>query len=143
VPADVVERLDRLRHLTLRREEARGTHGAQHLVADEEAAREDALMADYVDPVCALSRDSGNPWNADYTGTWLAAAEPVLIPPARDGSKFLDTGWVVLVEQRSQDVLAPVQSLRRHLLLQGAVPSAMLGVAVGTLLAWGFWPRRK
>jgi hypothetical protein len=136
VPADVVERLDRLRQLTLRREEARGTHGAQHLVGDEEAARQDALMDDYVDPVCALSRNSGDPWNADYTGTWLAAAEPVLIPPARDGSKFLDTGWVVLVEERTQDAFAPVRKLRGELVFQGVETLLMLLAILAGL--WAF-----
>jgi serine/threonine protein kinase len=136
VPADVVERLVRLRRLTLRREEARGGHGAQHLVGDEEAARKDALMDDYVDPVCALSRDSGNPWNADYTGTWLAAAEPVLIPPTRDGSNFLDTGWVVLVEERTQDALGPVRKLRGELIVQDVETLLMLLAILAGL--WAF-----
>jgi hypothetical protein len=136
VPEDVVERLVHLRHLTLQREDARGGHGAQRLVGDEEAAREDALMADYVDPVCALSRDSGSPWHADYTGTWLAAAEPVIIPPARDGSKFLDTGWVVLVEERTQDALDPVRKLRGELIVQGVETLFMLLAILGGL--WAF-----
>jgi hypothetical protein len=136
VPEDVVERLVHLRHLTLQREEERGRHGAQQLVGDEEAAREDALMDDYVDPVCARSRGSGAPWHADYTGTWLAAAEPVIIPPARDGSKFLDTGWVVLVEERTDDAFGPVRRLRGELIAQGVETLCLLLVILGGL--WAF-----
>jgi serine/threonine protein kinase len=136
VPEEVVKRLIDLRELTMRREQTRGGRGPQYLLADEEEARKDALMDDYVDPVCALSKDSGYPWHADSAGTWLAAAEPVIIPPARDGSKFLDTGWVVLVEERTEDALAPVRKLGGELVVQGVETLCMLLVILGGL--WAF-----
>jgi hypothetical protein len=98
---------------------------------------ETAPPPDYTDPVCAFSREYNRqpfpgyqPWYPDYKGGWLAAAEPVIISPPKDGDLPRDAGWVVVVEERSQDALGPVQKLSGQLVVQGF---QALGLLLGIL----------
>jgi hypothetical protein len=118
LPAEQVQRLRQLR---------------QDRLAGRPAGA-DAFLAMPTDPVRAASAASGEPWSADYTGPWLAAAEPVLVYPRRDGEKITDTGWVVVVQERSADALAPVQELRHDLR-----SLALQGLAVVVLVMAGLW----
>jgi hypothetical protein len=103
---------------------------------------ENAPPPDYKDPVCAFSKEypqpfpGYQPWYPDYKGTWLGAAEPVVIPPRKDRDTPVDTGWVVLVEERTRDAVAPVGQLRWELLVQGVQTVVMLLAILAAL--WGF-----
>jgi len=66
-----------------------------------------------------------------FSGTWLAAAVPVIIPD--DEERPQDSGFVVLVQQRRDEVLAPVRALQWRLGL-GAV-----GVSALVLLLFLGW----
>jgi hypothetical protein len=112
LPAEVVERLKKLRRVAL---------------GHEKGGEADALFPGYHDPVADAS--------SEYAGPWLAAAAPVVIQPRKDGERPLDTGWLVLVQERTQDTLGPVTRLRQKLLLQGWESAAL--VAAILLGLWG------
>jgi hypothetical protein len=132
LPAELVTRLQELGRLTLEREEAkRGRGQAPHEPGPGE--KDLALLPDYDDPVRDASRSDPQPWSQDYAGTWLAAAAPVIVYPRKDGEPLVNTGWVVIVQERSRDALEPVQNLKRDLLLQGVETLAMLLFTVALL----------
>jgi len=85
------------------------------------------LFEDYQDPV----RDQ----DSAYGGQWLAAAAPVVIQPRKEGDQPQSTGWVVIVQERAGDAVAPVRVLERKLLVQGAQTLLMLLLIMGAL--WG------
>jgi hypothetical protein len=119
LPQDMVERLKELRRIAL----GHGDPG------------DAALFPDHHDPVREASQGYEDVWSPDYDGPWFAAAEPVIIPPRRDGDQTLDTGWVVLVQERASEVLRPISQLRRELLGQGVQTAGMMLVIV--LGLWG------
>jgi hypothetical protein len=94
-------------------------------------AQLDALTADpsgptvyfenYVDPVEGPSS----------VGEWIAAAVPVLIPT--DAGQPTDSGFVVLVQQRRDEVLAPVRALQWRL---GYGAATALGLVVILVALW-------
>jgi hypothetical protein len=70
----------------------------------------------------------------EYAGTWLAAIEPVVVH-ADDGSAR-KTGWVVVVQEKKDLALDPVDHVRTQLIRQGATAALTLVVVLGGL--WGF-----
>jgi eukaryotic-like serine/threonine-protein kinase len=102
----------------------------------QEPSEEEALFKEFQDPVRAASAGDSAPWSPEYAGPWLAAAEPVIIPPRKDGDPIVDTGWVAIVEEGTADALQPVRELRGQLLVQGLETLAMLVVVMAAL--WGF-----
>ncbi len=81
---------------------------------------------DYRDPLGAVF--------SDYAGTWLAAIEPVVVH-ADDGS-VRKTGWVVVVQEKKDVALDPVDHVRTELIRQGATAAVTLVVVLCGL--WGF-----
>jgi hypothetical protein len=90
---------------------------------EEPQAAGPASWHDYTDPV-----------GGDFRGSWLATAEPVVVPSA--GADVRDTGWVILVQERVADTVAPLRALTTRLIVGGVVALALV-VAVVTVL-WGF-----
>jgi hypothetical protein len=81
----------------------------------------DGTWTDYTDP-------AGGP----FAGSWLAAAERVVV--RGEGGGDVDTGLVVLVQERRGEVLNPVANLRGRLGLGGLV--AGLAVLATVLAMW-------
>ena len=77
----------------------------------------------YADPAAAEGFD----------GAWLASAQRVGVRQDRDG--VADTGWVILVQERRDDVMHPVRDLQWRLGYGAA--GAVLFVAVLVLTMWG------
>ena len=69
-----------------------------------------------------------------FSGTWLAAAEPVVV--SVPGRAPYDTGWSVIVQQRPGQAMAPVANLRDTLLRQAVLALAISVCVIGVL--WGF-----
>jgi len=63
---------------------------------------------------------------------WLAAVEPVLVAHGR--GDVLDSGWAVVIERKTADVLAPVDDLRGTL-----VAAALIAHLVVLVLVAGLW----
>ncbi len=80
----------------------------------------------YVDPVSETG--SNGTGITEFGGTWLASVRRV-----RVGPKQLDTGWVVMVQERRAAVLKPVRELEWRLGYV-AFASAMLVLALGVLM---------
>ncbi len=78
-----------------------------------------------------------DPVGGDYAGRWLAAAEPVVVP-GREG-KLRDTGWVVVVQQRHDDAVGPVDGLKRKLMGLGLTALALVVGVVTALWAFVLW----
>lgn len=92
------------------------------LPVDSGSPRED-YRGDYSDPV-----------GGEYEDRWLATLQPVVV--VRSPKAVHNTGWVVLVQERSRDTVRPVQELENKLLMGGAVA---LGIVIGVMVAmWSF-----
>jgi hypothetical protein len=59
----------------------------------------------------------------------VAAIEPVLV--IRDLNHVDDTGWVVIVQQRHNDIIDPLLNLRYRVILSGLLPSSVVLIAAG------------
>ena len=121
LPPEVVEQLQRLR---------RAEAGQEPL--DQSMAQ----LPKYNDPMGDATAGLPKPWSQDYKGPWLAAAASVIVDPRKDGEDPVDTGWVVVVEERTRDALDPVGQLKQKLLLEGAVTLGVVFALMGGL--WGF-----
>ena len=112
-----------LRHPDLERDGAEPItpHYADAVVrwADEKA--EFAPEREYEDPV-----------GGEFAGDWLASPERVQV--RLDGAELVDTGWVVLIQERRADVLQPVSALKRRLGYGAAAAIAFILVMV--LVMW-------
>ncbi|MBN9121051.1 MAG: serine/threonine protein kinase, partial [Planctomycetes bacterium] len=64
--------------------------------------------AGYTDPVSTAA--DGAPGRPEYGGQWLASVHRVRVGPEK-----VDTGWVVLVQERRDEVLRPVRDLQWRL----------------------------
>ncbi len=87
----------------------------------------------------ALIRDYRDPLAGPEGGRWLAALAPVEVEGA--SAAAARTRWVVLVQQRYDAAVAPVNELREHLWTRGLLLLAALAVLTGGLglfLAWVF-----
>lgn len=76
---------------------------------------------EYIDPV-----------GGEFSGTWLASVERVTV--RLDGDSLVDTGWIVLIQERRADVLRPVEALKRRLGVGAA--AAVLFVFVIVVVMW-------
>jgi len=76
---------------------------------------------EYIDPV-----------GGEFAGPWLASAERVAV--RLDGEGIVDTGWVVLVQERRADVLQPVRALQWR--LGAGAGSAVAFVVVLIVILW-------
>ncbi|MDA7979149.1 MAG: protein kinase [Pirellulales bacterium] len=86
-----------------------------------ERVRQFQLQTEYRDPV-----------TGDDSGAWLAAVVPVEV---NHGNTKSSTGWAVVVQQRPEEAVAPLQSLRSSLLTLGGV--ALASVALVLVGMWG------
>lgn len=86
------------------------------------------------EPIQSLMTDYQDPIGGEFEGDWIAAMQPVFV----DGRKWdvADTGWGVIVQERFDDVIAPVRGLRERLVRQGLVALAAVLLVVSAL--WGF-----
>lgn len=69
--------------------------------------------ADAKDGAFPNEQDYRDPVGGKYAGEWLASAERVIVRP-EEGNP-LDTGWVILVQERRDGVLRPVYDLQWRL----------------------------
>lgn len=92
--------------------------------AENEQTNELATLDDYQDPVAG-----------HFSGRWLAAAEPVEVLSRQDLSSR-DTGWIILVQERYTQAVAPVQRLRDQLLWRAKLATTVFAVVLAGL--WGF-----
>ena len=100
--------------------DAMNATGADHAPFDDGAG--------YIDPVSVAT--SGVPGQAAYEGKWLASVNRVRVGPDK-----VDTGWVVLVQERRDDALQPVRDLQWRLGYVALLASAAILVLVA--LMWG------
>jgi hypothetical protein len=83
---------------------------------------------EYTDPVSQPT--DGKDGISEYSGTWLASANRVRVGPEK-----IDTGWVVVVQERRDATLQPVRNLQWRL---GYVAlAATIIVLVLMALMWG------
>lgn len=75
--------------------------------------------------------DYRDPVGGAFDGAWLASVERVVVRP-EDGNP-IDTGWVILVQERKDQVLEPVTSLQGHLRRGGAVTAVFLLLIVSVM----------
>jgi hypothetical protein len=80
----------------------------------------------------AEERSYSDPVGGEFGGPWLASVERVMAKV--DGGAPRDTGWVVLIEERRDDVLKPVRALQWRLGYGAAAALAFIVVLV--LLMW-------
>lgn len=86
---------------------------------DAPAGAEFAAGRAYTDPVA----------RPEFAGEWLAAVHRVRVGPDK-----VDTGWVVLVQERRDEVLDPVRALQARLAL-----AALAALVLGFLLVALMW----
>jgi serine/threonine protein kinase len=80
-----------------------------------------SIIEHYTDPV-----------GGSYEGDWLAAVEPVFVE--RGTGALVDSGWAVLVEERTSDTLRPLTRVRSLMAYGGLV-----GLGLVTLVIGGLW----
>jgi eukaryotic-like serine/threonine-protein kinase len=89
---------------------------------------------DYKDPIGKLYDD--------YGGEWLASVMPVVVP-GKD-CKLVDSGWVVLVQVKQDEVLAPVRDLEWRLgfgALAVLIPLVLIFLLLGVMSMMDRLPR--
>lgn len=99
--------------------------------APELLDKKDGYAGEYSDPV------GNESWGRRFAVPWIAAVEPVHVPvsPMPDASPELrDTGWVVVVQEKEDEVLGPIRTLRSRLAWR-----ASFTVLLITLLLGGLW----
>jgi hypothetical protein len=117
---DDLRDLDQLR--AMRRKLREGRH-AQVSSDDVRRANELAWLEDYQDPLAEGKAER-----------WLAAIEPVVVhtrPAPVD-----DTGWAIIVQERYDEAVTPVDKLRESLLVRSILAVVVLLFVVTGL--WGF-----
>jgi hypothetical protein len=83
-----------------------------------------STLRDFEDPLGAESKE--------YSGRWLAALEPVLVPDRpRD---VRDSGWLILIQERPGEALQPLQELARQFRAL-----ALQSIGVVLLVVIGLW----
>jgi hypothetical protein len=99
--------------------------------ADEAAAAGHDLVPfpgnQYTDPVS--QPDGDTPGMSDFSGEWLAAVQRVRVGPEK-----IDTGWVVLVQERRDEALRPVRDLQWRFGYAGLVAAVVVSLLV--VLMW-------
>jgi hypothetical protein len=123
VDAEVIERLRRLEKQRLD-EWRRAAAGETSPAPDPAPQGADDFLGNYVDPVMPATDDN----------RWLAVVEPVIVVRPQKG--LMETGWGVLVQERYDQAVAPVNTLHRDLIRLGL--GGLAAVAVVVALLWGF-----
>ncbi|HEV3340963.1 MAG TPA: hypothetical protein VG125_11420, partial [Pirellulales bacterium] len=116
LPVDTLNDLERLRGLRREPHPDNQTETVQ--------TSELATLDEYHDPL-----------GGEFAGRWLAAAEPVEVISRHDLSSR-DTGWVILVQERYDAAVAPVQRLRDQLLWRAKLATTFFAIVLAGL--WGF-----
>ncbi|MFO0803268.1 MAG: serine/threonine protein kinase [Gemmataceae bacterium] len=80
----------------------------------------------------ADEREYRDPVGGEFAGDWIASLERIAV--RLDSGKPVDTGWVVLIQERREDVLRPVDALKRRLGFGAGAAIAVVLVLV--LLMW-------
>ena len=88
-----------------------------------------AAREEYIDPVFSGSAET--PGFSDYNGPWLASAHRV-----RAGPEQVDTGWVIVVQERRDEVMRPVRDLQWRL-SYGALGATVFILTLLTVLTLG------
>jgi hypothetical protein len=86
-----------------------------------DAGGEFAPEKDYIDPV-----------GDSYAGAWLASVERVKVRP---DDHTIDTGWVILVQERRNEVLSPVWDLEWRIGIAAAVATLLILILIVLLSA--------
>lgn len=81
----------------------------------------------------APQRDYQDPVGGEFAGSWLAAAAAVQV--RQDGDGAANSGWVIVVQERREEVLEPVRQLQWRLGYGAA--AAVVVVIVLVLAMWG------
>ncbi|MDB5312516.1 MAG: hypothetical protein JWO38_6718 [Gemmataceae bacterium] len=95
-------------------------------------ADEVVRWADAGKPEFAAEQGYLDPVGGKFATPWLASPERVVV--RLEGGLLLDTGWVVVVQERRADVLAPVRDLQWRLGYGAA--AALMFVLVLILVMW-------
>ena len=96
-------------------------------------ADEVVKWADEKKPEFAPEEDYHDPVDGNFDGgTWLASVERVIVRP--EEGKPIDTGWVILVQERKDEVLAPVTALQWNLGRGGVIAGGFLLLVI--TLVW-------
>ena len=77
-------------------------------------------------------RDYRDPVGGEFAGDWLASTERVRV--RLEGAGLVDTGWVVVIQERRTSALLPVTALKWRLGYGAAVAIAFILVMV--LVMW-------
>jgi hypothetical protein len=84
----------------------------------------------YTDPV------GQQPWGRRFAVPWIAAIEPVRVPvaPGPNASQELrDTGWVVVVQEAEDGVVASIRTLRGRLATRSSLTVLLIALLLGGL----------
>jgi hypothetical protein len=81
----------------------------------------------------ATEENYRDPVGGAYEGDWLASVERVIVRP-EDGTP-IDTGWVILVQERKDEVLDPVTDLQWRLAVGGTLAGFFLFVVLAIVWA--------
>ena len=84
---------------------------------------------EFIDPVFSGSAEASG--FSDYNGPWLASAHRV-----RAGPEQIDTGWVIVVQERRDEVMRPVRDLQWRL-SYGALGATVFILTLLTVLTLG------
>jgi hypothetical protein len=80
----------------------------------------------------ADERSYRDPVGGEFAGEWIASVEKIAV--RLDNEKPVETGWVVLIQERRDDVLRPVDALKRRLGVGAGAAIAVVLVLV--MLMW-------
>lgn len=80
----------------------------------------------------ADERSYRDPVGGEFAGEWIASVEKIAV--RLDNGKPVETGWVVLIQERRDDVLRPVDALKRRLGVGAGAAIAVVLILV--LLMW-------
>jgi hypothetical protein len=95
---------------------------------DEEVVK----WSDSGKPTFQAEENYHDPVGGSFAGIWLASVERVIVRP-EEGNP-VDTGWVILVQERKAEVLQPVAELQWQLGRGAAIAGAFLSVVL--VLMW-------
>jgi hypothetical protein len=82
----------------------------------------------------ALEQDYTDPVGDSFAGVWLASVERVKVRQKSDLT--IDTGWVILVQERRNEVLSPVWDLEWRIGIAAAVATVLVLILI-VLLSTG------
>jgi eukaryotic-like serine/threonine-protein kinase len=96
-------------------------------------ADEIVKWADSTDTVFAPEQDYRDPVGGRYSGEWIGSVERVMVRP--EEGHPIDTGWVVLVQERKDEVLESVATLQWRLGIGATVAGIFLLIVLAIVWA--------